>query len=131
MRLLFGVIGGFIGWRNRDLRQDDIESGVFSRGALDGDVAAVGFHSPLDDGEAKPCAALDPLSTLRVEQLITELKEDYTIVIVTHNMNQATRVSDRTAFLYMGELVEYDETMKIFQDPGDERTRAYISGLFS
>ena len=79
----------------------------------------------------EPCAALDPLSTLRIEQLITELKVDYTIVIVTHNMNQATRVSDRTAFLYMGDLVEYDETMKIFQRPREERTRAYISGLFS
>ena len=79
----------------------------------------------------EPCAALDPGSTLRIEQLITELKEDYTIVIVTHNMNQATRVSDRTAFLYMGELIEYDETLKIFQDPEDEKTKAYITGLFS
>jgi phosphate transport system ATP-binding protein len=79
----------------------------------------------------EPCAALDPGSTLRVEQLINELKEDYTIVIVTHNMNQATRVSDWTAFLYMGELIEYDRTMSLFQHPTEDRTRAYISGLFS
>jgi len=79
----------------------------------------------------EPCAALDPVSTLKVEQLITELKDDYTIVIVTHNMNQATRVSDRTAFLYMGELIEYDHTMKIFTEPKDSKTQAYVSGKFS
>ena len=79
----------------------------------------------------EPCAALDPGSTLKVEQLIMELKKDYTIVSVTHNMNQATRCSDRTVFLYMGELIEYDDTMKIFQDPAEEKTKAYISGLFS
>lgn len=79
----------------------------------------------------EPCAALDPLATLKIEELILQLKEEYTIVIVTHNMEQATRCSDRTAFLYMGKLVEYDETMRIFERPSKPETEAYISGRFS
>lgn len=79
----------------------------------------------------EPCAALDPTATLRIEDLIRDLKEQFTIVIVTHNMEQASRCSDRTAFLYMGELVEYDETSKVFENPTEERTEAYISGRFS
>jgi phosphate transport system ATP-binding protein len=79
----------------------------------------------------EPCAALDPVATLRIEELIERLKQEYTIVIVTHNMQQAARCSDKTAFLYLGELVEYAPTNDIFQDPQEERTEAYISGLFS
>lgn len=79
----------------------------------------------------EPCAALDPTATLRIEDLIRDLKEQFTIVIVTHNMEQASRCSDRTAFLYMGELIEYDETRTVFENPGQEKTEAYISGRFS
>jgi phosphate transport system ATP-binding protein len=78
----------------------------------------------------EPCSALDPISTARIEELITELKEDYTIVIVTHNMQQAARVSDHTAFMYLGELIEFDETNKIFTSPSDRRTQDYITGRF-
>ncbi len=79
----------------------------------------------------EPCAALDPVATLKVEELISELKEQFTIVIVTHNMQQAARCSDQTAFLFLGELVEYSPTSRLFQNPREERTEAYISGLFS
>ena len=79
----------------------------------------------------EPCAALDPLATLKIEELITSLKKQFTIVIVTHNMEQATRCSDRTGFLYMGKLVEYGETMQIFESPQQEETEAYITGRFS
>ncbi|QTN32444.1 phosphate ABC transporter ATP-binding protein [Akkermansiaceae bacterium] len=79
----------------------------------------------------EPCAALDPLATLKIEELITKLKSRYTIVIVTHNMEQATRCSDRTAFLYMGKLIEYGKTMQIFESPRHEQTEAYITGRFS
>lgn len=78
----------------------------------------------------EPCSALDPIATARVEELILELKENYTIVIVTHNMQQASRVSDRTAFFYLGEVVEYDNTSKIFSNPAEARTEGYISGRF-
>ena len=79
----------------------------------------------------EPCAALDPTATLRIEDLIRDLKEQFTIVIVTHNMEQASRCSDRTAFLYMGRLVEYDDTRQVFENPTEEKTEAYISGRFS
>jgi phosphate transport system ATP-binding protein len=79
----------------------------------------------------EPCAALDPLATLKIESLILELKKQFTIVIVTHNMEQATRCSDRTAFLYMGRLVEYGETMQVFERPVNPETESYISGRFS
>ena len=78
----------------------------------------------------EPCSALDPISTAKIEELIDELKQDYTIVIVTHNMQQAARVSDFTAFMYLGELIEFDVTEKIFTTPGDKRTQAYITGRF-
>ena len=78
----------------------------------------------------EPCSALDPIATAKVEELITELREDYTIVIVTHSMQQASRISDRTAFFYLGELIEYDDTDTIFQNPGKKRTEDYISGRF-
>jgi phosphate transport system ATP-binding protein len=78
----------------------------------------------------EPCSALDPISTAKIEELIDELKADYTIVIVTHNMQQAARVSDRTAFMYLGELIEFDETNKIFTSPSDRRTQDYITGRF-
>jgi len=78
----------------------------------------------------EPCAALDPLATLKIEELIHELKQNYTIVIVTHNMSQATRCSDRTAFMYLGNLIEYGDTMQIFENPSNPQTEAYISGRF-
>jgi len=78
----------------------------------------------------EPTSALDPVSTLKIEELCTRLKKDYTIVIVTHNMQQAKRISDRTAFFLLGELVEYGTTKKVFSMPDDERTRLYISGRF-
>ena len=78
----------------------------------------------------EPTSALDPISTLKVEELITNMKKDYTIVIVTHNMQQAARVSDKTAFFLNGEIVEYDETDKIFSVPKDKRTEDYITGRF-
>jgi len=78
----------------------------------------------------EPCSALDPISTAKIEELIDELKKDYTIVIVTHNMQQAARVSDFTAFMYLGELIEFGVTDKIFTTPGDKRTQAYITGRF-
>jgi phosphate transport system ATP-binding protein len=78
----------------------------------------------------EPCSALDPISTAKIEELIDELKEDYTIVIVTHNMQQAARVSDFTAFMYLGELVEFDLTSKMFTAPHDRRTQDYITGRF-
>ena len=79
----------------------------------------------------EPCAALDPLATLKIEELIITLKQQFTIVIVTHNMEQATRCSDRTAFLYLGRLIEYGETMQVFENPAQSETEAYISGRFS
>jgi len=78
----------------------------------------------------EPCASLDPISTRRIEELIEKLKEKYTIVIVTHNMQQAARVSDYTAFFYIGELVEFDATKKIFTVPKDKRTEEYVTGKF-
>jgi phosphate transport system ATP-binding protein len=78
----------------------------------------------------EPCSALDPISTAKIEELIDELKSDYTIVIVTHNMQQAARVSDFTAFMYLGELIEFDSTTKIFTSPNDRRTQDYITGRF-
>jgi phosphate transport system ATP-binding protein len=78
----------------------------------------------------EPASALDPLATARVEELIVELKRDYTIVIVTHNMQQATRISDETAFFYLGELIEYDKTAKIFTNPANKQTEDYVTGRF-
>ena len=78
----------------------------------------------------EPCSALDPISTAKIEELIDELKQDYTIVIVTHNMQQAARVSDFTAFMYLGELIEFDATATLFTTPKDKRTQAYITGRF-
>ncbi len=78
----------------------------------------------------EPTSALDPISTSRIEDLATELKEKYTIVIVTHNMQQAVRISDQTAFFLLGELVEYGETEQMFSQPRDKRTEDYITGRF-
>lgn len=78
----------------------------------------------------EPASALDPLSTAKIEELIHELKQKYTIVIVTHNMQQAARISDRTAFFYLGELVEYDKTSVIFTNPSHKQTENYITGRF-
>lgn len=78
----------------------------------------------------EPASALDPLSTSKIEDLIYSLKNDYTIVIVTHNMQQAARVSDKTAFFYLGELIEYDDTRKMFTKPQKEATQNYITGRF-
>lgn len=78
----------------------------------------------------EPCSALDPIATAKVEELIHNLKKQYTIVIVTHNMQQAARISDRTAFFYLGKLIEYDVTDNIFMNPKNSQTEAYISGRF-
>ena len=78
----------------------------------------------------EPCSALDPISTAKIEELIDELKKDYTIVIVTHNMQQAARVSDFTAFMYLGSLIEFGPTQMIFTSPSDQRTQDYITGRF-
>ena len=77
-----------------------------------------------------PASALDPISTAKVEELIYELKKDYTIIIVTHNMQQATRISNKTAYFYMGEMIEYDDTRKIFTNPSKTSTQNYITGRF-
>jgi phosphate transport system ATP-binding protein len=78
----------------------------------------------------EPCSALDPIATAKIEGLMTNLKEQYTVVIVTHNMQQAARVADYTAFLYLGELVEYGETTQLFENPNNELTERYITGKF-
>lgn len=78
----------------------------------------------------EPCSALDPIATAKIEELIHELKKQYTIVIVTHSMQQATRISDRTAFFYIGKLIEYGQTEQIFMNPNNEKTEAYITGRF-
>ena len=78
----------------------------------------------------EPTSALDPISTNKIEDLIFELKNEYTIVIVTHNMQQATRVSDKTAFFYLGKLIEFNDTQELFSNPKEERTENYISGRF-
>ena len=78
----------------------------------------------------EPASALDPISSMQIEETMTELKKDYTIIIVTHNMQQASRVSDYTAFFYSGDLIEYDETSKIFTQPNLKATEDYVSGHF-
>ena len=78
----------------------------------------------------EPCSALDPIATAKVEELINEMKKQFTIVIVTHNMQQAARCSDRTAFFYLGKLIEFAETRTIFMNPGNPQTEAYVSGRF-
>ena len=78
----------------------------------------------------EPTSALDPISTSKIEDLAMELKDKYTIVIVTHNMQQAARISDKTAFFLLGEVVEYNNTSDLFANPGDERTESYITGRF-
>ena len=78
----------------------------------------------------EPCSALDPIAAAKVEELIWDLKAHYTIVIVTHNMQQASRVSDKTAFFYMGNLIEFSETSRIFSNPRVKKTEEYITGRF-
>ena len=78
----------------------------------------------------EPCSALDPIATAKIEELIASLKEQYTVVIVTHNMQQAARVADYTAFLYLGELIEYGETTQLFENPTNELTERYLTGKF-
>ena len=78
----------------------------------------------------EPTSALDPISTSKIEDLVIELKKEYTVIIVTHNMQQATRVSDKTAFFLLGEVVEFNETEKLFSNPSDQRTEDYITGRF-
>jgi phosphate transport system ATP-binding protein len=78
----------------------------------------------------EPASALDPISTAKIEELLHQLKGEYTIVIVTHNMQQAARVSDQTAFFYLGELIEYDKTTRIFTNPSKKQTEDYVTGRF-
>lgn len=79
----------------------------------------------------EPCAALDPIATLKIEELMSQLKQEFTIVIVTHNMEQAKRVADLTAFFYLGKLIEYGDTLALFTEPKEPQTTAYVSGRFS
>ncbi|MEG0837323.1 MAG: phosphate ABC transporter ATP-binding protein PstB [Akkermansia sp.] len=79
----------------------------------------------------EPCAALDPVATLKIEDIMEDLKKELSIVIVTHNMQQATRIADKTAFMYMGKLIEFDDTNKIFTNPSQKETENYITGRFS
>lgn len=78
----------------------------------------------------EPCSALDPINTAKIEELIMSLKKDYTIVIVTHNMHQARRISDKVAFMYLGEVIEFDSTENVFKNPQQELTRNYVGGHF-
>ena len=78
----------------------------------------------------EPTSALDPISTLKIEDLIEELKKKYTVIIVTHNMQQAARISDMTAFFLMGEIIEYSKTLNMFNRPKDKRTEQYLTGRF-
>jgi phosphate transport system ATP-binding protein len=78
----------------------------------------------------EPTSALDPVATMRIEELMEDLKKEYTVIIVTHNMQQAARISDKTAFFLSGELIEFDKTNKIFANPSDKRTEDYITGRF-
>ena len=78
----------------------------------------------------EPTSALDPISTSKIEELATNLKEQYTIIIVTHNMSQAARISDYSMFMYLGELIEYDKTRIMFTNPRDKRTEEYLTGQF-
>ncbi len=78
----------------------------------------------------EPTSALDPISTSKIEDLAMELKNDYTIIMVTHNMQQAARISDKTAFFLLGQVIEYDDTEKMFSKPQDKRTEDYITGRF-
>jgi phosphate transport system ATP-binding protein len=78
----------------------------------------------------EPCSALDPIATAKIEDLMTELKKKYTVIIVTHNMQQAARVSDYTAYMYLGKLIEFSETDQIFENPKEELTENYITGRF-
>jgi len=78
----------------------------------------------------EPASALDPISTLKIEELINELKKDYTIIIVTHNMQQAARVSDYTAFMYMGDMIEFGDTNTLFTNPAKKQTEDYITGRY-
>lgn len=78
----------------------------------------------------EPCASLDPISTQKIEELLEELKKNYTLVIVTHNLQQAARIADYTAFLYRGELIEFNETRKMFTVPKEKLTEKYVSGKF-
>jgi phosphate transport system ATP-binding protein len=78
----------------------------------------------------EPCSALDPIATAKIEELIRELRDKYTIVIVTHNMQQASRVSDKTAFFYVGELIEFGDTTQLFNRPAERQTEDYITGRF-
>ena len=89
-------------------------------------AVAAGSHYLMDE----PTSALDPISTSKIEDLAMELKKDYTIVMVTHNMQQAVRVSDNTAFFLLGEVIEYNDTEKLFSIPSDKRTEDYITGRF-
>ena len=78
----------------------------------------------------EPCAALDPIATLKIEELLHQLKKQYTIVIVTHNMAQATRCADHTAFMYLGQLIEFAPTLQLFNTPRHPQTLAYVTGSF-
>ena len=112
------------------LRVNGIKDNAFIRQRVEETLKGAALWDEVKDKLDEPASALDPISTAKVEELIHELKKDYTIVIVTHNMQQAARVSDKTAFFYMGEMVEFDQTKKIFTNPEKEATQNYITGRF-
>jgi len=153
MNIYNNVIAGYRlnGRRLRKSESDRMVEETLKKVALWDEVKGVLFRSPreLSGGQQQrlciartiavsprvilmdePCAALDPISTAKIEELMLELKRDYTIIIVTHNMQQAARISDLTAFLMLGELVEFGETDQIFTSPKNKRTEEYITGRF-
>jgi phosphate transport system ATP-binding protein len=153
MNIYKNVVAGYIlnGIRLKKFESDQLVEKTLKKVALWDEVRDKLFHSPLDlsGGQQQrlciartiavnpsvvlmdePCAALDPISTSRIEELMLDLKKEYTIIIVTHNMQQAARISDFTAFLMLGELIEFDKTDILFTSPKNKKTEEYITGRF-
>ena len=113
-------------WEKRNMYPSRLSGGQQQRLCIARGIAIRPEVLLLDE----PCSALDPISTGRIEELITELKQDYTVVIVTHNMQQAARCSDHTAFMYLGELIEFSNTDDLFTKPAKKQTEDYITGRY-
>jgi len=134
-KILISGSSGFVGSRVLHQWQGRAELFTFPRGSLAAaDESAIRRFAETVQPDVilmdEPTSALDPISTSKIEDLVLELKKDYTIVMVTHNMQQAVRVSDNTAFFLLGEVIEYNETEKLFSIPADKRTEDYITGRF-
>ena len=134
-KILVSGAGGFVGARVMHLWRGQAELTIFPRGFLAAatEEEVIRFAAQVQPDVIlmdEPTSALDPISTSKIEDLVLELKKDYTIVMVTHNMQQAVRVSDNTAFFLLGEVVEYNDTEKLFSIPADKRTEDYITGRF-